>query len=167
MNRNEPDSGSVRPDEAAPVYRMILVPLDESAIASVVFSTAVGLARVNRGATLQLLRVLAFDPVFPPAAHANPPDGLDTKLVIGAQEELEGWARSAADVQVAPAMVVIGDPWRQILSVARTVAADLIVMGSHRYHGADRILGTVAAKVVNHADRDVLVIHRRPTAPPK
>ena len=60
-----------------------------------------------------------------------------------------------------PAMVVLGDPWRQILDVARAVDVDLIVLGSHRSHVADRILGTVASKVVNHADRDVLVVHRR------
>jgi nucleotide-binding universal stress UspA family protein len=146
--------------ESPPLFSTILVPLDESAIAPIVFSTAIALARLTR-ATVQLLRVLALDPVFPPAAHANP-DALDAKLVGEAQAELEGWAGSVADVQFAPPLIMIGDPWREILSVARSVGADLIVMGSHRYHGADRILGTVAAKVVNHADRDVLVVHRRP-----
>ncbi|HXJ21020.1 MAG TPA: universal stress protein [Polyangia bacterium] len=150
--------------EARSPYRTILVPLDESAIASIVFSTAVGLARMTR-ATLQLLRVLTLDPVFPPAAHAIP-DGLDAKLVADAQAELDGWARRAGDVAFAPPLVVIGDPWRQILALARSVDADLVVLGSHRYHGTDRILGTVAAKVVNHADRDVLVVHRRPAVAP-
>jgi universal stress protein F len=146
------------------LFGTILVPLDESAIAPIVFSTAVALARLNR-ATVQLLRVVTLDPVFPPGAHATP-DGLDAQLVRAAQTELEGWARSAADVQFAPALVMIGDPWRQILGVARSVDADLIVLGNHRYHGVDRILGTVAAKVVNHADRDVLVVHRRAAVPP-
>jgi nucleotide-binding universal stress UspA family protein len=45
--------------------------------------------------------------------------------------------------------------------VARTVDVDLIVLGSHCYHGLDRVLGTVAAKVVNRADRDVFVVRGR------
>jgi nucleotide-binding universal stress UspA family protein len=35
---------------------------------------------------------------------------------------------------------------------------DLIVIGSHGYDALDRLLGTTAAKVVNHADRSVLVV---------
>jgi len=142
------------------LFGTILVPLDDSAIAGTVFSTAVGLARLNR-ATLQLLRVVTLDPVFPPAAHAQP-DGLDAKLVREAQADLQGWAGGVTGLVLAPPLVMIGDPWREILGVARRVGADLIVMGSHRYQGADRILGTVAAKVVNHAESDVLVVHRRP-----
>jgi nucleotide-binding universal stress UspA family protein len=34
----------------------------------------------------------------------------------------------------------------------------LIVIGAHGYQGLDRMLGTTAAKVVNHADRAVLVV---------
>lgn len=60
-----------------------------------------------------------------------------------------------------PPIVVQGDPWRCILDVARDLEVDLIVMGNHRYHGLDRVLGTVATKVVNHADRDVLIVHDR------
>ena len=39
--------------------------------------------------------------------------------------------------------------------------ADLIVLGSHGYHGLDRLLGTTAGKVVNLARRNVLVVHGR------
>jgi universal stress protein A len=136
-----------------------LVPLDGSAVAPVVFMTAVQMARAF-DAQIHLLRVLTIDPVFPPAAHVMP-DGLEPKLVAEAQGELKKWMASVAGVTFGPALVVLGDPWRQILDVARAVNVDLIVIGSHRYHGSDRILGTVSSKVVNHADRDVLVIHRR------
>lgn len=33
-----------------------------------------------------------------------------------------------------------------------------IVIGSHGHGGIDRVLGTTAAKLVNHADRNVLVV---------
>jgi nucleotide-binding universal stress UspA family protein len=68
---------------------------------------------------------------------------------------------SVTGIDFEPPLVVLGDPWQEILNVAQAVDVDLIVLGSHRYHGADRILGTVASKIVNHADRDVLVVHRR------
>lgn len=157
-----PDRPSSFPTGGPPLFTKILVPLDESAIAPIVFSTAAGLARLN-GATVFLLRVVTIEPAFPPGAHAKP-DGLDAQLVGEAQVQLEGWIQSMSDIRFAPPLIIIGDPWRQILTAARSVDADLIVMGSHRYHGADRVLGTVAAKVVNHADRDVLVVHGRPGA---
>ena len=144
---------------AAGSFRAFLVPLDGSAVAPVVFMTAVQMARVF-DAQIHLLRVLTIDPVFPPAAHVMP-DGLEPKLVADAQGELKKWMASVAGVSFGPARVVLGDPWREILSVARVTNVDLIVIGSHRYHGVDRILGTVSSKVVNHADRDVLVVHRR------
>ena len=144
---------------AAGSLRTILVPLDGSLVAPVVFMTAVRMATAF-DATIYLLRVLTIDPAFPPAAHTSP-DGLESKLIADAQGELKQWIASVAGVRFGPVMVVLGDPWRQILDVARAVDVDLIVLGSHRSHVADRILGTVASKVVNHADRDVLVVHRR------
>jgi nucleotide-binding universal stress UspA family protein len=42
--------------------------------------------------------------------------------------------------------------------VARELSVDLIAIGSHGYSPVDHVLGTTAAKVVNHADRSVLVV---------
>ena len=155
-------SGLTPPPPPVPTagsFRTLLVPLDGSEVAPAVFMTAVQMARVF-DAQVHLLRVLTIDPAFPPAAHVRP-DGLEPKLVADAQAELKKWMASVAGVTFGRALVVLGDPWRQILDVARAINVDLIVMGSHRYHGVDRILGTVSSKVVNHADRDVLVVHRR------
>jgi nucleotide-binding universal stress UspA family protein len=154
------------PPRAAPAagpFRTMLVPLDGSSVAPVVFMTAVQMAKVL-DARVHLLRVVVIDPVFPPAAHVKP-DGLESKLVADAQQELAKWMASVTGVDFGPPLVVLGDPWRAILDVSRAVDIDLIVLGSHRYHGVDRILGTVASKVVNHADRDVLVVHRRTGLP--
>ena len=41
---------------------------------------------------------------------------------------------------------------------------DLIVIGSHPIHGVERVVGTVASRVVNHADRSVLVVRERDVA---
>ena len=55
-------------------------------------------------------------------------------------------------------LVIIGTPWQSIERAATEGDVDLIVVGSHGYHALDRVLGTTAAKVVNHADRAVLVV---------
>jgi len=52
----------------------------------------------------------------------------------------------------------VGTAWNTLCSVARDEQAELIVIGSHGYGGIDRLLGTTAARVVNHADCSVLVV---------
>jgi nucleotide-binding universal stress UspA family protein len=157
-----PSAGPV-PGAGSP-FRRLLVPLDDSAIAPVVFMTAVQTAKAL-GAQIHLLRVLTIEPDFPPAAHVKP-NGLEAKLLSDARTELGTWMASVTGVDFGPPQVTWGEPWRQILDVARALDVDLIVIGSHRHHGIERVLGTVASKIVNHADRDVLVVHRRPGAAP-
>ena len=51
----------------------------------------------------------------------------------------------------------IGTPWRTVVAAAQREQADDIVVGSHGYGGIDRLLGTTAAKIVDHADCSVFV----------
>ena len=142
-----------------PSIRAILAALDESTRARLVFATAARIAE-DLEAELFLMRVLSVPLDLPPAAHTHP-DGLETKLGQDARTEFHDLMKQAPGVRFGPPIVVEGDPWRQILAVSKNLDVDLIVMGSHRYHGIDRVLGTVAAKVVNHADRNVFVVHDR------
>ncbi len=60
--------------------------------------------------------------------------------------------------------VRVGDPGFGISEYAKEVAADLIVMPSHGYHGVRRILlGSVAERVLRHAECPVLVMRRSGT----
>jgi nucleotide-binding universal stress UspA family protein len=143
----------------APSFASILVALDESPRAPMVFATAVALARCAN-AQVSLVRVLTEPTDIPPAAHTHPDHvGVDMERII--QAEFRRLMDTAADVQFQPHVIVDGDPWRRLLEVAKQRDVDLIVMGSHRYHGIERVLGTVASRVVNHADRNVLVVHER------
>jgi nucleotide-binding universal stress UspA family protein len=81
-----------------------------------------------------------------------------------ARDELRRLMETAREVAFGEPVVVEGDPWRQILIISKQLDVDLIVMGNHRYHGLERMLGTVAAKVVNHAHCDVLVVRGAPSA---
>jgi nucleotide-binding universal stress UspA family protein len=79
-------------------------------------------------------------------------------LVENAKKDVEA-QRATVDPSVpARTRVDLGTPWRQILEAAKAEGVDLIVIGSHGYGGLDRLLGTTAAKVVNHAECSVLVI---------
>ncbi len=59
------------------------------------------------------------------------------------------------------AHVRVGDPGFGISEFAKEMHADLIVMPSHGYHGVRRILlGSVAERVLRHAECPVLVLRR-------
>jgi nucleotide-binding universal stress UspA family protein len=61
------------------------------------------------------------------------------------------------------AIIREGDPGLIIADYADEVHADLIVIPSHGYHGVQRLLlGSVAERVLRHANCPVLVL-RRPT----
>jgi nucleotide-binding universal stress UspA family protein len=135
----------------------ILVALDKSPRAPSVFEVATSLAR-KFGAEVFIARVLWVPPDLPPAAHVQP-DGLEIKVEHEAREELHILMATAPDVNFGPPIVVEGDPARRILRIGDDLDVNLIVMGSHHYQGLDHVLGTTAAHVVNHARRDVFVVH--------
>ena len=54
-----------------------------------------------------------------------------------------------------------GNPGLEICDYAIDIGADLIVISSHGYHGVRRMLmGSVAERVLRHADCPVLVLRR-------
>ncbi|HXU04668.1 MAG TPA: universal stress protein [Polyangia bacterium] len=143
----------------ARAFGSILVALDDSPRAPLVFTTAAALARCA-DARVTLIRVLTEPTDIPPAARTSP-DHLAADLEGIVRDEFRRLMDSAPDLHFAPPIVVEGDPWRRILDVARQLDVDLIVVGNHRHHGFERVLGTVASRVINHADRNVLVVHQR------
>jgi nucleotide-binding universal stress UspA family protein len=52
----------------------------------------------------------------------------------------------------------VGVAWEVVLAATKASDATLVVVGSHGYQAIDRVLGTTAARIVNHADRCVLVV---------
>jgi len=137
----------------------ILVALDGSDRAPGVFAAAVELAARFR-ATLQPFRAVTVPPESPAAAAGSRPDPLAAHLFERAEDELAKIVSSAPPgLRIARPIVRFGQPWRLILAVSDEIDADLIVVGSHGYHGLDRILGTTAARVANVSRRNVLVVH--------
>jgi nucleotide-binding universal stress UspA family protein len=145
---------------ARPPYASMLIALDESPRALAVFEAGTALARLT-GAQVFLVRVLTEPPDIPPAAHTTP-DRLAHDVEQTVRDDFQRLMNTAPDIQFAAPLVVAGDPWRRIIDAGKELDVDVIVMGSHRTHGMERVLGTVASRVVNHADRSVLVVRERP-----
>jgi len=138
----------------------MLIALDDSPRAAAVFEAGTALARLT-GAQVFLVRVLTEPTDIPPAALTTP-DNLGRDLERAVRGEFQRLMNTAPDVPFAAPLVVQGDPWRRIIDIGKQLDVDVIVMGSHRTHGIERVLGTVASRVVNHADRSVLVVREPP-----
>ena len=137
--------------------RLILAGLDGSKRAPAVLRTAVSLAR-KTGARLLLLRAVGIPVPMPPEAYSVSPTELPDLLERDAMKYLEGIAADVPPELLAGLRVKLSNPWHAICDLARDENVNLIVVGSHGYDVVDRVLGTTAAKVVNHADQSVLVV---------
>jgi nucleotide-binding universal stress UspA family protein len=144
--------------------KRILVALDESDRAPQVLATAMEQARMS-GGQLELLRVCPLPTYpYPPAVYAMAPDLLPNVLEESTNRSLAEVAEKVPAGLRGGSHVRLGMPWQQICAVATELDVDLIVLGAHGYHLLERMLGTTAARVVNHADRPVLVVRSRPAA---
>jgi universal stress protein F len=141
----------------------ILVAVDSSERARAVLDAAIDLARKG-GAKLRLLRVVGLPPEMPPSVFAVPPAQLVDTHLEAAKRDLQELERVVPPDLLDGATVQVGVAWDGICSYAKEHDMDMIVIGSHGYGLLDRLVGTTAAKVVNHADRSVLVVRPREAA---
>lgn len=137
--------------------KKILVALDGSMRRDGVLRAAAKIAK-DSGAKLVLFRAVAIPSDVPVEAYHMAPADFALMLEKQARDQLEVSARDVGAEHVARIHVEIGSPWNAICRAAVEDDVDMIVLGSHGYDTVDRILGTTAAKVVNHADRSVLVV---------
>ena len=137
--------------------KRILVGLDGSPQESVVLTSALDLAE-RLSAKLLLFRAVPLPVEIPSSALGVSPGALGDLLVEQARTQLAAAAAKVPPSLLEATLVELGSPWRAICDAAKKHAADLVVIGSHGYGGLDRVLGTTAAKVVNHADHSVLVV---------
>ena len=101
-------------------------------------------------------------------------DGFIEPVVIdqvSLYQELETSSRQLLDKLVdrmgvqdrAEVHLLGGSPKDELLRFAGENEVDLIVLGSHGRRGLDRLLGSVAAGIINRADYDVLTVHLKQT----
>ncbi len=143
----------------------ILVGLDGSAKAAGVLETAAELAR-RTGGKLILFRAVGVPHEIPVEAYSMTPASLAELLEREAKKYLDRTASTLPPDMLAETVIHVGTPWQGICHAAERHKADMIVIGSHGYSGLDRLLGTTAAKVVNHAKQSVLVVRGHPELSP-
>lgn len=87
------------------------------------------------------------------------PKGFEQKALDETKARLKAFLEEVVPDNVkAKGHVGHGAIYQQILAVADSLSADIIVMASHRPAMRDYLLGPNAARVVRHAKQSVLVV---------
>lgn len=137
--------------------KRILVGLDGSPRAPHVLAAALRLAELT-DSKLIAYRTIGVAPDMPREVLNATDARLEDLLRRNAYTELQRLTADVPPERIENIVVELGTPWDGICGAARRFDVDLIVIGSHGYQGLDRILGTNAGKVANHADRNVLIV---------
>jgi nucleotide-binding universal stress UspA family protein len=106
---------------------------------------------------LVLFRAVSIPPDLPHTVFEVSDVQLEEMLLGNARADLQLRAKEAEGF-VEKIHCVFGTAWDSVCREAKECNADLIVIGSHGHSLVARMVGTTAAKIVNHADRNVLVI---------
>jgi nucleotide-binding universal stress UspA family protein len=142
--------------------RRILHPSDFSKASGAAFTKALELAKANR-ADLVLLHVLAPPmPLLAGDGYVSPRlyEDLDKAARGHASKELAGLVAKAKKAGVrANAVIRDGIAHEQIVRVARSPRADMIVIGTHGRTGLAKVfLGSVAGRVASTAKCPVMTV---------
>jgi nucleotide-binding universal stress UspA family protein len=130
--------------------RRILVPVDFDPGTKVAIRFA--LAKFP-AAEISALHVVA------PLPPANPVVGPLVPNLAAIREKIRRLLDNSGAREVTESVRLMADPAEAVLEAARETEVDLLVLTTHGRRGVKRaMLGSVAEKVVRHADRPVLVL---------
>jgi nucleotide-binding universal stress UspA family protein len=144
--------------------RRILHPTDFSTASAAAFAKAIETAKAGRG---ELLLVHVMNPVMP-----VPGDGyISPKVYDEIAASTKAWGQKQLAKRLAKAkaagvrakgFLLEGVPHEQIVRIAKSRRADLVVMGTHGRSGLAKLfLGSVAGRVVAAAPCPVLTVRGR------
>ncbi|MEI8596702.1 universal stress protein [Photobacterium sp. Hal280] len=141
------------------MYSHILVPVDlnEDGFCDKAIELAVWHARQS-DAVIHLLNVLPG--IHMALVSSYFPKDAARKMLQETQKNLKQFAEQHIPADVKHIETVSeGKTWTTIVEYARQVKADLIIMPSHQHSTMDKlVLGSVAAKVVENAPGNILII---------
>jgi nucleotide-binding universal stress UspA family protein len=135
----------------------IVVGLDGSPRTEAVLRAALELAGAT-DARLVVVHVVQLPPELPASLWGANPEEMIGQVLRGARRQVDGWLRGVPARRLHDVIVELGVPWRQLCEIATARDASAIVVGAHGHGALERIVGTTASRVVNHADRPVLVV---------
>lgn len=139
------------------MFKRILVAIDlaEPNLASGAIERAAELRDPTDG---RIRLIYVAPPLIEAVSHYLPPNFME-KEAANARAELTRLAKEAGvPADCFSAVSLSGKPSDGILNEARSLAADLIVVGSHRPDITSYFLGSNATKVVRNAECSVLVV---------
>ncbi|TNF69264.1 MAG: universal stress protein [Gammaproteobacteria bacterium] len=135
-------------------YQHVLLATDLHNDNDSVIEEAVALAKRN-SAKLSVINVLPKIPYYMASGIPSVAD-LEDHLE---EENLRKLKTLEAKIDVeADYHLLHGSPKRKIVSLARELSCDIVVIGSHGRHGVERFIGSTATGVLQRAHCDVLVI---------
>lgn len=137
--------------------KRILVALDGSPRGAGVLAAADRLA-AQSDAKLVVFRAIGIPPEMPHELFKVTDLRLEDVLRNNAHTELARLLAEIPPERIEKIVTDLATPWDGICTAAKREDVDLVVIGSHGFGGLDRLLGTTAGKVVNHCDRNVLVV---------
>jgi nucleotide-binding universal stress UspA family protein len=146
-------------------YKLIAVATDFSPGAKAAFDVALGLARQCRA---ELLVAHVIPPLITPSPLLD--DLLVNQMTIQLRQDLADSAQREMQVAYldlaqgikAQAVVLDGDPSRELVNLAGQRGVDLLVVGATGLAGlAEAFFGSVAAKAVRRAPCSVMVVRPR------
>ncbi len=160
---NEPASGA-EDSNVLVAYRNILVPIDFSEHSEKTIEYATQLAAMV-GACIKILHVLRI-PEYPAAFYQGlyiEHEQVKTYVESGKREASGKLSlvteRILSKGLKADPVLRVGNPFEEIVSVAKELRVDLIVIGSHGYGALGRLLlGSTAERVIQYASCPVLVV---------
>lgn len=135
----------------------ILVALDASPRAPLVLHAAIELS-VPFDAKLRLIRCVILPTEIPQQFWRTPDLDLTPVLIDQADAEMRALAAQVPPNRLESAVARVGVPWDMICREATEFKADLIVMGAQGHGLLDRLLGTTASKVANHAPCNLFMV---------
>jgi nucleotide-binding universal stress UspA family protein len=140
---------------------IVMAAIDTSSLATTVVEFAARLARRNwPSSQLHLVHVQRVGRFDRPSHAGIRPEELEAE----AQSYLDHYVRLARKQCPSPvtAHLLRGDPVDEVVERARSLKADLLILGTHDNAGLERFLmGSVAEKVARHAPCSVTIVRRK------
>lgn len=144
---------------------IVVAALDHSERDGAVLASALGLARGTPGSRLHLAHIVDPGPPGPLPIGAMPRVPTTLSLVENAERFLAARADEAAHALDRPVVghLLEGAVWRELIQLGIDLGANVLIVGTHDYHGLRRfVLGSVAQEVVRAAPFPVLMVRTAP-----
>jgi universal stress protein F len=134
------------------MYKKIVVPVDMGQMEKGEKILANAKALLDEGGSIVLVSIVESVPSY--MVIDLPVDFIDASVADAEQKLAQLDAKLSAGAQ---RIVRVGSPAREIMDVAETQGADLIIIASHQPDFSNYLIGATADRVVRHAKCSVLV----------